>query len=122
MTTIAQRIKQIRKDAKMTQKQFSEVVDVGWVAVAGWEQGKIKPGDGRLYVIADRFKVNPEWLVNGTGDVYRSDADNDVTRSRIEIDVIKSLFQSLPLDYQNKILTALREIATADATKHGETL
>lgn len=122
MTTIAQRIKQIRKDAKMTQKQFSEVVDVGWVAVAGWEQGKIKPGDGRLYVIADRFKVNPEWLVNGTGDVYRSDADNDVTRSRIEIDVIKSLFQILPLDYQNKILTALREIATADATKHGETL
>ena len=114
--TLAERIKRIRKDANLTQPQFAKEINVGWGAVAGWEQGKIKPGDGRLYLIAERFKVNPQWLIDGTGDIYRADALNDATQAQIEIDVIKSLFQGLPPEYQTKILTALREMIATGAT------
>ena len=113
---IGERIKQIRKDAKMTQKEFGAAIGVSYIAVAGWEQGNKKPGDGRLYLIAERFKVNPQWLIDGTGDIYRDDALNDATQAQIEIDVIKSLFQGLPPEYQTKILTALREMIATGAT------
>ena len=106
--TIGKRIKRIRKDAKMTQKEFGAAVGVGWESVAGWEQGQRQPGKARLYVVADRFKVNIDWLVDGDGDIYRPDALNDATRSRIEIEVIKKLFDGLPVEYQNKIRAALR--------------
>ena len=114
--TIGERIKTIRKDAKLTQKEFADAIDVQRLAVASWEQGQKSPGKARLYVIAERFKVNPQWLIDGTGDIYRSDALNDATQAQIEIDVIKSLFQGLPTEYQAKILTALREMIATGAT------
>lgn len=114
--TIGERIKKIRNDAKMTQKEFGAVIDVQRLVVASWEQGQKQPGKARLYVIAERFKVNPQWLIDGTGDIYRADALNDATQAQIEIDVIKNLFQGLPPEYQAKILTALREMIATGAT------
>ena len=114
--TTGERIKTIRKDAKLTQKEFAAMIGVGWGLVASWEQGQKQPGKARLYVIAERFKVNPQWLIDGTGDIYRADALNDATQAQIEIDVIKSLFQGLPPEYQTKILTALREMIATGAT------
>lgn len=108
--TLGERVKRIRKDAKMTQKEFAAAIGVGWVAVAGCEQGRISLGKARLYVIADRFKVNPQWLLNGSGDIYRDDAINDATQDAREMEVIKKLFLALPKSYQDKILVALREM------------
>ena len=110
--TIGERIKKIRKDAKLTQKDFGSAIDVQRLVVASWEQGQKQPGRARLYVIADRFKVNPQWLIDGTGDIYRDDAINDATQDAREMEVIKKLFLALPKSYQNKILVALREIVT----------
>ena len=87
--TIGERIKTIRKTAKLTQKEFAAMIGVGWGLVASWEQGQKQPGQARLYVIADRFKVNPQWLIDGTGDIYRDDAVNDATQAQLEIEVIR---------------------------------
>lgn len=110
------RIKKIRRDAGMTQKDFATAVGVKPIIVSHWETGATSPGKARLYVIAERFKVNPQWLIDGMGDIYRSDALNDATQAQIEIDVIKSLFQGLPVEYQNKILVALREMIATGST------
>ena len=114
--TIGERIKTIRKTAKLTQKEFAAMIGVGWGLVASWEQGQKQPGQARLYVIADRFKVNPQWLIDGTGDIYRDDAVNDATQAQLEIDVIKKLFDGLPETYKKKILAALKEMIETGAT------
>lgn len=113
--TIGERIKQIRKDAKLTQKEFGAAIDVQRLVVASWEQGQKQPGRARLYVIAERFKVNPQWLIDGTGDIYRADALNDATQDQLEIDVIKKLFDGLPDKYKKKILAALKEMIETGA-------
>lgn len=113
--TIGERIKQIRKDAKLTQKEFGAAIDVQRLVVASWEQGQKQPGRARLYVIAERFKVNPQWLIDGTGDIYRADALNDATQDQLEIDVIKKLFDGLPDKYKKKILAALKEMIKTGA-------
>lgn len=110
MTTLAERIKKVRKDAKLTQPEFAKEVGVGWGAVAGWEQGKIKPGDSRLYVIADRFAVNLDWLQAGEGNVYKKENVENSKEYPVDIETIKKLFQALPLRLQKLVIEAMREM------------
>lgn len=81
----------------MTQKEFGDAIGVDRLSVASWEQGQKKPGKARLYVIADRFKVNIEWLQTGEGDVYkREEPVAPEVKETIERECIKSLFENMP--------------------------
>lgn len=108
--TLGERIKKIRSDAGLTQKEFGEVVGVGRLYVSSLEIGQAQPGKARLFVIADKFNVNLEWLQTGNGEPYLSD---EFKRERAERDYIVRLFASLPVEMQKQIVDALREIVGA---------
>ena len=115
MEEIKDRIKKIRHSLKLTQRQLADQLGIGWETVAGWEQGKIKPGHARLYVIADKFGVNLDWLLKGEGLPYKKDLEQ-AAQNVEDIEVIKRLFNALPPEYQDKILTALRDMIATGAT------
>lgn len=108
--TLGERIKKIRSDAGLTQKEFGEVIGVGRLYVSSLEIGQAQPGKARLFVIADKFNVNLEWLQTGNGEPYLSD---EFKRERAERDYIVRLFTSLPVEMQRQIVDALREIVGA---------
>lgn len=108
--TLGERIKKIRSDAGLTQKEFGEVIGVGRLYVSSLEIGQAQPGKARLFVIADKFNVNLEWLQTGNGEPYLSD---EFKRERAERDYIVRLFTSLPIEIQKQIIDALREIVGA---------
>ena len=108
--TLGERIKKIRSDAGLTQKEFGEVIGVGRLYVSSLEIGQAQPGKARLFVIADKFNVNLEWLQTGNGEPYLSD---EFKRERAERDYIVRLFTSLPIEMQKQIIDALREIVGA---------
>lgn len=108
--TLGERIKKIRSDAGLTQKEFGEVIGVGRLYVSSLEIGQAQPGKARLFVIADKFNVNLEWLQTGNGEPYLSD---EFKRERAERDYIVRLFTSLPPEMQKQIIDALREIVGA---------
>ena len=116
MTELKDRIKQIRKTAKLTQQGFAKEIGIGWETVAGWEQGKIKPGHARLYIIAENFGVNIDWLLKGEGLPYKKDIEQ-AAQNIEDIEVIKRLFHALPTDFQDKILTAIREMIATGAVE-----
>ena len=70
------RIQQIRKTAKTTQDEFADKIGLSKNFVWMIEKGERTPSERTIKDICREFKVNYDWLVNGTGDMFQSD-DSD---------------------------------------------
>ena len=71
MESIGDRIRALRKAAKMTQAKLAERVGVKAPAVTQWETDKTKLSGENLLAVAQEFGVNPTYIVHG-GDKDRS--------------------------------------------------
>lgn len=111
------RIKKIRTDAGLTQKDFGEKIGVGRIYVSGWETNQSEPGKARLFVIAEKFNVNVDWLLTGEGEPYKNKKTVDPkTRDEIEREYIQNIFSSLPEWAQKQILAALRKMVDENSS------
>ena len=63
-----ERIKQIRKDAGLTQEKFAERIGLKQNSIALIESGKRTPSEQTVLSICREFKVRQEWLRTGDGD------------------------------------------------------
>ena len=111
--TLAERLKKIRKVAKLRQSEFGAAIGLEQKTVSDYETGRTAPGTARLYLIAERFNVNPEWLINGTGEQYKSQTVDAETRAQIEREHINRLFSELTPATQRIILEVLRDKVAA---------
>ena len=60
--TFAVRLKQIRDEKKMTQKAFSEYLEIKQQTLSGYEIGKISPSLEVAFSIAQKLNVSLDWL------------------------------------------------------------
>lgn len=65
------RIKQIRKDANLTQTEFGNAIGATQFLVTSYETGRSVPDSARRMLICEKFNVNPDWLENGEGEPYK---------------------------------------------------
>ena len=63
------RIKQIRKEAGMTQEKFAEQLGLKRNTIATYETGKSEPMDNIIISICREFNVNEQWLRTGEGEM-----------------------------------------------------
>lgn len=63
------RIKQIRKENKLTQKEFAERLGIKQNTVASYEMGRIGISDSVIISICREFNISKDWLKNGTGEM-----------------------------------------------------
>ena len=70
MNTIGERLKRIRKDQKLTQKDFADMIGVKRNTVAMYETDRNIPLDAVINSICSKFAVNESWLRSGEGDPY----------------------------------------------------
>ena len=68
-----ERIKNIRKDARLTQEEFGSMLGVSRIAVTTYETGRVIPDKSVRLLICSKFGVNEAWLENGEGDPYREE-------------------------------------------------
>lgn len=64
------RIKEIRKELDLTQQEFADRLGIKRGAVANYELGRNTPIDAVVSLICREFKINEEWLRNGTGSMF----------------------------------------------------
>ena len=64
------RIKLLRKDLKLTQKEFGDAIKVSNSNISNIENGSVNLTDRNIYEICSKFNVNKAWLKHGIGDVY----------------------------------------------------
>lgn len=68
--TEGERIKQIRKENRMTLEQFGNILGVTKVAISNIENGKRNVTEQMRKSICREFNVDPIWLTTGEGDKY----------------------------------------------------
>lgn len=86
-----ERIKEIRKYAKMSQTDFGRAIGVSLSSVQKWESGENTPTPQVQYVICDKFGISPKWLETGEGDRLR------VPESTSLIPRLQRILQDYPL-------------------------
>ena len=64
----AERIKLIRKNKKMTQREFADKFNISSGTIAMWETGKREPDFKTLCKIADYFNCTTDYLLGRTND------------------------------------------------------
>lgn len=79
---IGKRIKEIRKEAKLTQHEFAKSIFTTAKQVCRWEKDKATPSKIFLEKIATIYNVNVEWLLTGKGEKYRA-VDQVMTPNRL---------------------------------------
>ena len=71
-----ERIKQLRKELKLTQEEFSSKIGIGKSALSRIESGSNNPSEQTILFICQTFGVCRDWLEFGEGPMYQ-DADPD---------------------------------------------
>lgn len=67
---IGDRIKELRKDKKMTQQEFCKQIGVKQPSLAAIESGRNNPSDQTIFAICKAFLVSEKWLRSGEGEPY----------------------------------------------------
>lgn len=69
MKTLGQRMRERRKELKLTQKQVGKYAGATAVSVTLWEKDETAPKGEKLLKLAKVFQCSPEWLLYGEGDL-----------------------------------------------------
>jgi len=75
MKTIAENIKELRKNYSLTQGQLGEIAGVTDKAVSTWENGVAVPRMGAAQRIAKHFGISISEILEGADDENRNDVD-----------------------------------------------
>ncbi|MGK7105900.1 XRE family transcriptional regulator [Klebsiella pneumoniae] len=86
-TTLAERLREARKAADMTQKTLGDAVGVSQAAIQKIETGRAAQTT-KLLDIAKALRVRPEWLSSGTGAMI-DDGEDDKKPSHMNHDVFR---------------------------------
>lgn len=73
-----ERIKQVRKDLKLTQVEFGEKIGVKGNTITNYENGLRNPTDAVILSICREFSVNEHWLRTGEGEPYIKGSDDEL--------------------------------------------
>ena len=65
-----ERMRELRKSLGFTQQEFADKLNIQRGSIAGYEVGRISPGNSTIALICREFNVSENWLRNGEGDMF----------------------------------------------------
>jgi len=107
---IGEKIKELRKNSKITQEQLGNAIGVSKMAISYFEKGKKSPGRESLKKIADYFGVTTDYLLGRSEDPELNEEEDKVVSE--EGKNIMSLIESLPEDERKKAWEQLEMYVT----------
>jgi len=101
---LGERVKELRSALGLSQRQFARKIFVSQTLVNEVEVGKRKIQFRILHLIAYQFKVNIEWLKQGTGEMFNTPPPDARLEHIIEI------FHKLDRPLQDYLLSQSKEM------------
>ena len=68
--SLGEKIKKLRKELDLTQREFGERIGIKGNTIAQYELGRNEPIDAVISLICREFGVNENWLRDGTGEMF----------------------------------------------------
>lgn len=102
------RIKQIRKDAGLTQTAFGERLGLTMNYVYLMESGRKNPSAATIREICRQFSVRESWLRTGEGEPYR-----DLAPAMEAADKVRRLLIDAPTSAAGVVISSLLELDPA---------
>ena len=90
---LPERLKLLRLEIKLTQKEIAEKLGISQQAYAVWETGKRNPNQKTLNILSDFFNVSTDYLLGNTDIKNQKQFDEDLEKS---LDTFKS-FDGKPM-------------------------
>lgn len=106
MTTINERVKEIRKYEGLTLEKFGEPLGVKKAAISGIETGKRGVTDQMIAAICNTYFVSEEWLRTGKGSMHVKELD-DIYLTRWTTKVLKDS----PCSFQRRFASVLSRLS-----------
>jgi len=70
--SLGRRIKEIRLNKGLTQKEFADSIGIVQGFLSGIEREKKTPSDTLLIALCNLYEINETWLTSGEGEMYRT--------------------------------------------------
>ena len=103
------RIKLIREGAdekkKLSQQEFANSLGLSRNMIAQVEMGTRILSDRSIRDICRIYKVNEEWLKNGTGEMYKPRSDNEIIAK-----FVNDVMESRSDDFRKRLINALSQL------------
>lgn len=99
---IKDRIKLIRKEKKLTQVEFGDVIGVKGNTVTNYETGLRNPTDAVVKSICREFNVSEEWLRSGNGEMFI-----ELDREQEIASMTAMLFKEEETSFKYRLINAL---------------
>lgn len=99
------RIKQLRKELKLTQQGFADRIGVKQNTVATYEIGRNPPNDTVINLICREFDVNENWLRTGEGEMFRK-----LTRDERIADFVADVLRDEPDSFRKRFISMLSSL------------
>lgn len=78
---LPERLKILRSEAKLTQKEIAEKLNISQKGYSYWERGEREPNNDSLQKLANIFNVSTDYLLGKTDQVKKSTFDEDLEKS-----------------------------------------
>ncbi|QUO31454.1 helix-turn-helix domain-containing protein [Coprococcus sp. AF21-14LB] len=99
------RIKEIRQNAGMTQREFADRIGVSRNTIAAYETDARVPIDAIIVSICREFNVNEDWLRTGLGNMY-AEVNPDIQLSK----ALGSLLREEAGSFKKQLILSLLEL------------
>lgn len=99
------RIKKIRQNAGMTQREFADRISVSRNTIAAYETDARVPIDAIIVSICREFNVNEDWLRTGLGNMY-AEVNPDIQLSK----ALGSLLREEAGSFKKQLILSLLEL------------
>lgn len=99
------RIKEIRQNAGMTQREFADRIGVSRNTIAAYETDARVPIDAIIVSICREFNVNENWLRTGLGNMY-AEVNPDIQLSK----ALGSLLREEAGSFKKQLILSLLEL------------
>jgi len=96
---IGKRIKDIRENKKITQKDFGEEIGVSRDVISNIEYGRVEVKEHIIKLIIMKFNASEEWLRTGEGEMYNSYNKED------ELDYLVGALAAKDNKFKRKFIT-----------------
>lgn len=112
MSTMGERIREIRKDAQMTQAEFGEALGVGVQSIRFYEGGYRNPKGPSLNMICERFNVNKLWLTTGEGEKYAASSIVPIGKEEEIAEIVTSIMKGADDEYRLRLIKAVSQLTS----------